>query len=170
MRKVEPMRRANRAAGGPIPRLKRGFHILGLPTAGTDMFQRANDGTDLIVQKGPRPQKNPDLLAMRNRNLGQRDFIQCFHRTIGLTTGGAKGGEVVVSYQMRRPCPHGADIQRLPDTPGAKHVMGQRCAPRDQAKDIVPFKRRKPRVPVIWHCRTIHHGDGLRFQVVIQRL
>ena len=62
-RKVQALRRADRAAGRAVARLKRLVHAIRRPCPAAHPLQRADDGADLIVQEAAGAQVEADLGA-----------------------------------------------------------------------------------------------------------
>ena len=72
--------------------------------------------------------------------------------------------------QVLRGFLHWLQIQRLRNLPDQPGVMRGRRAPHQQAKAVLPLNRGKPCVPVIGHAPGLPDRDGLRLQMIVQRL
>ena len=76
----------------------------------------------------------------------------------------------MATQQHVRPFLHGLDIQRMIDLPNLPPVMRCRRASHQDTEQVLPFDRRKPRVPIVSHARGVHDRHRLRFEVIVQRL
>ena len=89
-RKVEPVRRRDRAAGGAVTRREGRAHLIGGPCACADAFQRADEAAHLIVKEGPRGKAEMHLGPGGRGALFDLQPVEGFHRARGLADGGAK--------------------------------------------------------------------------------
>ena len=97
--KIEPVGRADRAAGRTVAGLERGFDVLRRPSPRADPFERADKAADLIVQERPCPHVKPYLLPIWSREFFDAQFIQCPHWTVSLTNRRSESREIVPSQE-----------------------------------------------------------------------
>ena len=74
------------------------------------------------------------------------------------------------AQQMRSALAHGIHVQLVVHPPHQPVQMRRRRAAHEQAEQVFPLKRGKPRVPVVVHGGAIDNRHGGRFQVIIDRL
>ena len=99
-REVEPVWRANRAAGSAITGFKRGANIIWRPRARADTFKRADKASDLIVQERPRAHVKMHFRPVHPFDSGNRQPVESLHRAVRLTDRRAEGGEIMPAKQM----------------------------------------------------------------------
>ena len=109
--KIEPVGRADRAAGRAIAGVEGGFDVLRRPSPGADPFERADEAAHLIVQERP----GADVKAVFHFVLATMFFnpqlIQRPYRAVCLTDGRAEGGEIMPPDQAVRAGLHRVHIQ-----------------------------------------------------------
>ena len=87
MGQIQALRRADGAAGGAVAGFECGFDVIGVPLGGTDTFEGAYDGADLVVQERTGAQGEMVRCAVGVGVLGDGDLIKCFDGGCGLAEG-----------------------------------------------------------------------------------
>lgn len=101
--------------------------------------------------------------------LGDRDFVECFHRALGLTDRGAECCEVMLADQPGRALAHGVKVEPVFDVPHKAFVMHGGGAADQKAEEIEPFQGREAGVPVVFHPGAGDNGDRAGAEVIVQR-
>jgi len=97
-----------------------------------------------MVQERAGSRRHRDLLAIP----ADIETIERLHRRASLAFDGAKTGEVVAAEQHLPGFVHRPGIKRPRHPPGAVALQHQGRPPVDDAIDIAPVRRRKPRMKV----------------------
>ena len=136
---IQPTRRTDRAALGPVARIQRLGHSLDAPGSGAHSFQRAHETADLIVKKRTRAHVEVDFGAMGALDRMNVKPVECFQRTLRLTDAGPERREIMLADEGIGCILHLCDVERMFDLPDKPGLMGCRGAAGEYPEQIPPF-------------------------------
>ena len=137
---IQPLGRADGAAGGAVAYGEGFCDVFRRPGACADPFERADDGAHLVVQKRARTQEEVEFHSCGHGVLADAKFVQCFHRAFGLTDCRAEGCEIMFADERVCPLLHGRKIQSVFHLPDGAFFMHGRGAAHQKAEEVAPFK------------------------------